>query len=57
MVKVGKMVQFLEQLHYSVAPAKSKYLLVSKDTVYLEPLRVEGLLVIRLKLAIRWLGY
>ena len=55
--KAGRTVRLLEQLHCPVAPAKSEYLLISKGTIYSEPLRVERLPVLRPKPAVRWLGF
>ena len=55
--KVGRIIRLLKQFYYLVALVKLKYFLISKGIIYLEPLRVEGLPVLRPKLIVRWLGF
>ena len=55
--KVDRTVRLLEELYCPVAPAKAEYLLVSRGIVCLELLRTEGLLALRPKPVVRWLGY
>ena len=47
--KVGRVARLLEKLRYLVAPAKSKYLLISRGIICPEPLRVAGLPALRPK--------
>jgi len=56
--KIFRVLEVLVLLHYLVAPAKIKYLIVTPGTaIPPELLLVTGLLILRLKTKVQWLGF